>query len=261
MTDFDQYYDDLRALGDDTTLAGWRHPLEQALRFELAMEALPPEVHHGSWLDVGCGPGGLPRYLSDTGRVPATYLGIDRYAPSIERARSLCPEFFFAHQDVFEAQGQFDVVVAIGAAVCGVPRGRDDFARRQHIARLLRKLLELSTQHVCLILLNQDAIRRDPWLAREHALIGLTRAEVAALRRVLERQAPEWRWRERWDALTTDVVLHLRRGADPAAPAARFAAHERVLTGPWAEGVEQERRAWLWMISGAPDRAAAVWSG
>jgi len=44
VSDADRYYDDLRAHGDDTTLAGWRHRIEQALRFELAIESVAPDA-------------------------------------------------------------------------------------------------------------------------------------------------------------------------------------------------------------------------
>lgn len=81
-----QYYTDLYTSQDETRRAGWRHRLEAALRYEVALECMG-EAARGHVLDVGCGPGGLLSYLLVTGRAPAHYTGIDRFEPACTSAR------------------------------------------------------------------------------------------------------------------------------------------------------------------------------
>lgn len=254
------YYDELFDERDPTRSAGWRHPIEQALRFEFALSALS-SWDERSLLDVGCGPGALRRYLKDTSR-PTQYVGIDRYAPSIELARRLDPDGQYIEADVLDRvrhHQQFDVVMAIGAAVDGHRYG-SDHERRRRLLALVRALCGLCKEYACLVILRQEELNKHASLSHEEALIGATREELDALMRHLSAAKP-LRWAIMDGPTSMDRGLFIYKGLSSPAlidPSCPWAVHERVITGPWAQGLEPWRQAWFWWVSGDLARASAL---
>ena len=269
------YYDELFDERDPTRAAGWRHAIEQALRFEFALSRSGAWFQEGqappSLLDVGCGPGALRRYLRDTGRA-ARYVGIDRYAPSVALARRLDPSGDYVEADLLERAShpqQFDLVMAIGAIVDGQAY-RSDRERQRRLLALTRALCGLCREHACLVVLRHEELVRHPSLSQEPALVGATRQELDALMRHLSVGRP-MRWCVEDGPTTLDRGLFIWRQPDsPSSPSALEGAssdssrqapwslHERVLAGPWGQGLEPWRAAWFWWISGRSELALAL---
>lgn len=67
----------------------YRHEQEQALSKILRESAI--DLERGNLLDIGCGHGGLMRFLASLGAPPDQIFGIDLMAPRIETARRLSP--------------------------------------------------------------------------------------------------------------------------------------------------------------------------
>jgi SAM-dependent methyltransferase len=279
------YYEELYAAsGDLTRRAAWRHRAEQALRFEAALDVMPARGAGARVLDVGCGPGGLLTYMTQTGRAPGAYLGLDALDLAVEAARSAEPTGRFVRAswpawspDVGEV---WEEVVGIGCAVDG--EARRGAAGLAHVEALLARMCEVAARGVCLVVLSQEAVASRPALASEPALIGLTGQQVAALvARLAARYGMRGWWRE--DVLTTDRVVYLRRAydlhqdrertedracdiracgdktRDVYANGDRWALQRRVLAGPWGEGMGPEERAWYWLeVGSAPEARAAL---
>lgn len=258
------YYDDLFDVRDPTRSAGWRHPLEQALRFEFALAGMDPwDDQSRSLLDVGCGPGALRRYMVQTQRC-AKYIGVDRYGPSVQLAKQLDPEGDYIEADVLDRarhSQQFDAVLAIGAAVDGLCY-RSDHERRKRLLALTRAICGLSRGYACLVILRHEELSRHPSLSHEDALIGATREELDALMRHLSATRP-LKWQIVDGPTALDRGLFICR-ADQEMPCLSsslsepWALHEAVLAGPWAQDVEPWRVAWFWWISGHSQRAKAI---
>jgi SAM-dependent methyltransferase len=253
MTD---YYDELRLGGHESQWAGWRHRLEQALRFEWVLDAVE-RTGATSLLDVGCGPGALYSYLEATGR-SYDYLGIDVYEPAIGHARKVRSRGRFEAWDVFDPRlddTRFDAVVAIGTLVSGVPVSTPA-ERVARVQSLWGRLSNLHRDVAVLVCLDQAFIQSRPLLQLEPALLGATQSELEAMviaRRghcVME-QSP----------LVSDLTL--LDFADPEIASSvvgrdRLATIERVLDGPWGLSAEASERAWLWAEAGHSQRARAV---
>ncbi|MBA2661116.1 MAG: class I SAM-dependent methyltransferase [Bradymonadaceae bacterium] len=254
-----EYYDELYRHGDPVIAAGWRHRLEQMLRYEVALDALAfsPET---SLLDVGCGPGNLYAYLEATGRV-LHYTGIDRLSLAVAHARARFPNADFMATDVFSPsldQQRFDAVLAVGTLVSGVS-APDDAARIQRMTRLVERGFALSQRVFCLVVLNEEVVESRAALRSEPALLGAFTHELEALGLKLATN-----YAVRTDFLQTDLALYLWQDEAPAPSwlnEAPFVAHERVLNSLWGREATPLERAWLWLEAGAWERAAEILDG
>lgn len=269
-----EYYGELFAQGDPVIAAGWRHRLEQALRFEIALESLPLAASGEKvrLLDVGCGPGSLWAYLEATGRgagAGIAYTGIDRLEEAVALARRQFPAGEFVHQDVFafgaealkSPERKFDAVIASGTLVSGV-EAVDGAARVHRLEQLVAQCFSLSCGVFCLVVLNQAVVECRVVLRAEAALLGAHAAELHALGQRLVEQEGAAQYAVREDFLTTDLALYVWREGTVAAGflegAEPFAAHDAVLAGPWGKGATRQERAWLWLEAGAYARADAA---
>jgi SAM-dependent methyltransferase len=254
------YYEELYRYPDEVRRAGWRHKVEQTLRFETACEATSPDST--SLLDLGCGPGALYRHLlvTDRAQLAAGYLGLDQLPAAIRDARAHAPQARFELGDALDwspPQAQrFDEVVAIGALVDGLER-REPVARRAHIHAMLDRMCQLARHGVCLIVLKQEAIITRPSLSLEPALIGVSAQEAHQIAaHVAKTHDMAWHVRER--VLRTDRAIYLTRESQAAldqraeAWAQRWDTHERALKLAQAD---DEARAWLWLEAGRWDAA------
>lgn len=260
------YYAELYSSADPVVRAGWRHRVEQALRFEAALDGAP---EGGSILDVGCGPGGLFQYLHDTGRASSRYRGIDRMRCAIDDAHARfpsAPPTTFAHLSI-EAMAQtrhpFSSALAIGAAVDGIPR-RSQHLQHEHVRQLVHHMLAHAVEHICLIVLNRSVIDAHPVLRMERpVLVALHPHELHDLVVGALPPGTEHYTMLSEDMLRTDVVMHLWRGPHAAARAARCAdlqktLHTRALDGPWGASPGTYERAWLLAEAGQHEAARAA---
>ncbi len=270
-----EYYGELFDHGDPVIAAGWRHQLEQALRYEIALESIDLSAFCAARplkvLDVGCGPGNLWKYLQSIGFESAQdvenleYTGIDRLQAAVELARLRFPEASFIHRNLYEfgkeqCSPSFDAVFAIGTMVSGVDIA-DDSARVRRLEQLVEHSFALSQGAFCLVVLNQAVVEERVSLRSESALLGAFSDELHALgKRIADEFSAHYAVRE--DFLTTDIALYLWREGT-AAPgfigqSSRLLAHERVLAGPWGREHSALEHAWLWMESGAYKRADVI---
>lgn len=261
------YYDDIFCEDNPTQSAGWRHPIEQALRFEFALAGFRSWLSSTSLLDVGCGPGALFRYLQDI-KNPAQYTGLDCYLPSIQLAQQLSPDGCFVVADVLGAtrqRQQFDVVVAIGVLVDG-QLYQTTIARQRRLLTIIKSICQRTSGYACVIVLKQEEIQRQPALKAEPALAGATRAELEGLMRHLSHEF-SLRWFIEDDITNADRALYIsccdavalpNESAWPAAQWRPEQIHERVLAGPWGTSLSPLRQAWYWWVVGQPARSLSL---
>ncbi len=114
----------------------WNREADVHLRYEkmLAVADGTPADDAATWLDVGCGYGGLYEYAASRGR-SLRYSGIDVSAPMIESGRSQFADASFRCSDVFDvpAGEAFDYVVCCGILtqkLTATNREMDVFAQR-----------------------------------------------------------------------------------------------------------------------------------
>lgn len=267
-----EYYGDLFSHGDPVIAAGWRHRLEQALRYEIALESIDlaavSSARSLKILDVGCGPGNLWKYLEAISARIGTevdYTGIDRLEAAVELARGRFPATRFIHQNLFSFEDEqeprsFDAVFAIGTMVSGVEIV-DDLERISRLERLIEHSFSLSGGVFCLVVLDQHVVEERFSLRSEEALLGAHSSELHAIgQRMAKVSGVQYAVRENF--LTTDIALYLWR-EEASGPVfltqdGQYLSHERVLAGPWGYDSEPLERAWLWMESGAYQRAEFI---
>src|SRR5690554_5743339 len=213
------YYSELFEHNDPVIAAGWRHQLEQALRYEIALDSidLTAKLPTGPLkvLDVGCGPGNLWKYLqairSDRAQ-EIEYVGIDRLQAAVELARARFPAANFVHNNLFEYEKtqptqSFDAVFAIGTMVSGVDILHDS-ARTRRLTQLVERSFGLSRGAFCLVVLNQAVVEERFSLRSESALLGAFSDELHTLgKRIADVFSAHYAVRE--DFLTTDIALYL----------------------------------------------------
>ena len=263
--DANAYYKDLYASEDDARRAGWRHRLEQALRYEVAIHLLGASwLSTSRLLDVGCGPGGLHCYLEDTGRTPGTYLGIDPLEDAVSRARERSPSGHFERRALedFDAHSGFDAVVAIGALVDGVGVASHRM-RRQRIAAFFERLIATGASRGVLIVLEQGALDMRTSLAAEDALFGLYTHEVDVFLSSFSARYPSRSFAAHAGFLQTDLAICWHPATEGASAGGELGtiSLNAVIEGPWAEDVEPSWLAWLCLEAGEIERASGFLVG
>ncbi|RDV39520.1 class I SAM-dependent methyltransferase [Bradymonadaceae bacterium TMQ3] len=247
------YYQELSSAAEPAQRAGWRHRLEQWLRFELATAALRP--HPGDHLvDLGCGPAALAAYLQPH---PVRYLGVERHPALVELARqtlaTLTSDASLLDADLFSSRvddaGPFTLAIAIGALVDG--RAATPAERARRASRHVQRVLALAGQGAVLFVLDQAALDADPIRSLEPALLGMYEHELRAI-------ATEKSWQM---ALSQPIagewmIAAGERAENFDALAARAACVERVLER-WqqAGGHDRADHTWLWWVAGEQKRA------
>ncbi len=255
MTD---YYAELCAQsgGEPARMDGWRHRLEQWLRFEVVRRGL--EISPTSKvLDLGCGTGRLFEYLKIA--APGVYVGVDRRSDVLARAREDFGDGAsrFVEADwnapAVDEQGPFDFAVAIGTMVDGEQSSSGE--RRRQLARLVTRLHETGGLGWALVALNQTRLEDDPVRSLEPFLKGSRAVEVKALLRKLGVDAMIDS-----QVIPTDLVVIHRRDEKPWQIADRVAgdeAQEAVLERAQNDDgdIDGAQRAWFWMVTGRLKRA------
>lgn len=247
-------------LANDPALArvdGWRHSLEQWLRFEVLRRGLAIDAT-SSVLDLGCGTGRLFYYLGTcrSGR----YVGVDRLSQSVARGRGEADSPHLIHADIYDATvtelGSFDYALAVGALVDG--QSHCSKARRQRLARLMARLHELSDRGWALVVLNQQWLEEQPLRRLDPELVGAFRHEIEAIlssmgvEAVIDDQA-----------LPSDLFVMFKDTESVPTVARRIEGdqvHEEVIARhrQSEKPVDDAHIAWLWLIADRPERAAPV---
>lgn len=203
------FYDELQSQ-PPWRRVGWRCAIEQAYRYEAAIDLIRAAT--GSVVDVGCGVGGLSQYAAAYG-LQHDFVGIES-RPQL--AAQVPHEVHCA--DFADIALRADYAVAIGTLSAGA---------------LLPKLLQFLTNTApCFVatVLDADGLRERPLLWVEHGDAAVTRADVAATQLAVEVS----------QLMPTDLLI--ARGAPPKDVRARFL---QTLDGPWSSRFDATERAWL----------------
>ncbi len=256
------YYEELGRHPSPHRWAGWRGPLDHALRFELALAGVwfppaargagapapaassrgpgggdrrdPPDV-----LDLGCGSGELAEYLAATGR-PTRYRGVDVSGAAIALGRERHPGAILRVADLRAPGPPAHLVVAVGAMVSGDALTADG-VRRRALARVVAAAWRHAVWRATVVVLDQATLEAHPGWRAEPALGGARATELARLGRHLSA-----RWEVRRSPVGTDLALTIWRAEAP--PEARPTDDElvaRALSSPWGRSASAEERAWL----------------
>ncbi len=247
------YYEELGSSG--AAVDGWRHFLEQHLRFEAVIQGLQvgPEDRV---IDLGCGSGALLEYLGRDR--PGEYLGVDVRADVVERAGSRWGEEFFRQADLLSVgrEDRGDVAVAIGALVGG---GEEKRGPMEKVAAMMLQLDALSRRGWALVVLDDEWLAADPLRSLDDALEGASARELRGVAAGLDVEIE----------VVTGVIpsdLFVFGGSGRVGAAERLAGddcHRRVLAGS-AEKLQAGDEAWFWMTTGRVDRAGQAlrqWGG
>lgn len=180
------YYGELEQASQRHHQNGWENPAIQDLRYRTLMHLLG--VDEGTALiDLGCGSGELLRFLGPgySGR----YLGVDCRSAALRRARRELGDRFM-EADLYDLEpddvDEFEVAVAIGALVDGEPK--IDERRREDARRLITSVCRLGREAGGVVLLNQDALDKDPVRSLEGALCGLRETELREIMPLMNRE-------------------------------------------------------------------------
>lgn len=255
MTD---YYGELAGSDDPAVVDGWRHTLEQWLRFEVVCRGLAVDDEHRV-VDLGCGTGQLFPFLGD--KREGHYFGVDRLENSIERARASFGDESFLCADLEDSRvddaGPFDFAVAIGTLVDGGENSLET-GRISQLRAIMGRLDELGRLGWALVVLDEERLAKDPIRRLEPSLKGATRREIAALLEDFDLDAVvDSR------SLPTDLFVICRRDQNSAQIARRLKgdeAHRAVLDRATSDGdgIDDADRAWLWLVSERLERARKV---
>lgn len=112
----ERYNKRLEKFGDDPRTLGWDTRQNQARRFRALLDLASPRGK--SMLDIGCGFADLLCAAKESGRAPASYLGVDINPALLEIAKRRHPQAAFEVRNLFDSPFQ-KPVCDIGY-MCGV---------------------------------------------------------------------------------------------------------------------------------------------
>lgn len=250
------YYEDLADSSDKAKRVGWRHRIEQAYRFEAALEALPgssddaparPRV-----LDIGCGLGAFADYL-EACEIDHDWVGLEReesFLASLDEERTaLRADYTSVTFDELDFARRFDAVVAVGALSGAYPNGQ-----ARDPLEALERLVEFASaasDRACVVALDAGRIAERASMAVEPALGAVSPFGAwAIVRRSFEHSLVV-------HISTTDFAVFGWSGDSPEIRDVprRLSA---TLDGPWGRDEPASRRAWLACEVGEYRRAARL---
>ena len=145
-----EFYDyHIRKYGkEDIRAMGWHDEEEYSIRFDIVTKV--GELGNASILDVGCGFGGLYKYLISSEIGQFSYLGVDIVPKMVEIARDQNPTGTFKVVDILKEEvGKFDYVFCIGALNITT----DNFDK--YFREMLRKMIQLSNKAIVISFLSE----------------------------------------------------------------------------------------------------------
>ena len=255
------YYDELTAHHgpEGAHVDGWRHRLEQWLRFEIVSRGLKLDSE-SRVVDLGCGTAQLLEYLQTCQL--GHYVGVDLRSDVLETAKDqfhTSPARFVCanwNDPIVDEAGPYDFAVAIGTMVDGDIS--DGPSRKQQVEELISRLHQLGRRGWALVALDQKRLEMDPVRSMEPFLKGAAAWEV---REIVDELGVEAVIDQ--SAVPTDLIVIHRRGEKPEAITCRVTGdepHHAVLEDVGADGgVDRARRVWFWMTTGRLDKARQVW--
>lgn len=243
------YYADLSRELDPARRVGWRHPIEQAYRFEVALDAVtrPCDAPKGErWvLDIGSGLGALREFLAV--RAPDVgWVGLEREAEFLRD----CPHGPVVVGDYRNPPSlpEFNVAVAIGAL-----SGSD--APEVEVAALF-ELCTRARDSFCMTVIDSELIRDRISIRADARLAAVSPARLREVAR-----APGWNVVVE-PITTAEVAVFGWRHAELALRTNAERVQE-TLRGPGAADATGARRAWLALEVGLPEMARELleWDG
>jgi SAM-dependent methyltransferase len=134
---------------DDIRSMGWHDELEYCCRFEIAVQLA--DLNNSSILDVGCGFGGLYKYLESSG-IKFSYLGIDILPEMVEISKKNNPKGNFRVADILkEALPRFDYVFCLGAM------NVSDKNHHSFFMKMVKRMISMAKKAVVLNFLSDKA--------------------------------------------------------------------------------------------------------
>ena len=121
----------------------WGDEQEMLFRYDKMLAVLDRDFEqpeHPTFLDVGCGWGGLLEHARKKG-IDVDYAGIDVVESMILHARENFPGVEFIHEDIFNTDAQYDYVVC--NAILTQRLTSSIPSMEAHARRLIRKMYEL----------------------------------------------------------------------------------------------------------------------
>lgn len=145
------YEHHLRKYGkDDIRAMGWHEEDEYSVRFDVVTKV--GDLNNSSILDVGCGFGGLYKYLISSKVKNFNYLGIDIVPKMVEIAKQKNPTGRFKVLDVLnEKLPKYDYVFCIGTLNITTK----DFDK--YLKKMIRKMIELAKKEVVISFLSKKS--------------------------------------------------------------------------------------------------------
>jgi SAM-dependent methyltransferase len=133
---------------EDIRGMGWHDEEEYSIRFEVMTKIA--DLSNSSILDVGCGFGGLYKYLISSEIRNFSYLGVDIMQQMIETANKNCPTGKFKVCNILEEDvAKHDYIFCIGAL--NVSEGNF----KKYFRKMLIRMIDLANKGVALNFLSQ----------------------------------------------------------------------------------------------------------
>lgn len=152
----ERYSQRLEKFGDDPRTLGWDTRQNQNRRFRALLDLADPTGK--SMLDVGCGFADLLTAARESGREPASYLGIDINPALLEVAKRRHPEASFEVRNLYDAP--FSRPVCDVVYMCGVLNFKIQDPSNAEFARvMIRNAFAVCREALVVDMLSS---RRDP---------------------------------------------------------------------------------------------------
>ncbi|MBD3163880.1 methyltransferase domain-containing protein [Candidatus Woesearchaeota archaeon] len=131
----------------DIRAMGWHDEEEYSVRFEICAKIA--SLENSSVLDIGCGFGGLYRYLNSSRVKDFSYLGIDIMPEMVDIARKKNPTAKFRVGDILKDELlHFDYVFAIGTFNI-TTRGYSSY-----FFRAMKKMIQIANKGIAVCFLS-----------------------------------------------------------------------------------------------------------
>ena len=156
IREFYEYH--LRKYGkEDIRAMGWHDEGEYSIRFDIVAKV--GDLESASILDVGCGFGGLYKYLISSEIKHFSYLGVDIVPSMVEIAKENNPTGKFEVADILrEDLGKFDYVFCIGTLNITT----EDYDK--YFREMIRRMIDIAKKAVVISFLSdKEHLAKGPY--------------------------------------------------------------------------------------------------